>query len=252
MGQAIINNNLIRIYKITCLGQFCPTASDFCIVSIIIVRNKSPPAAVEFSKKFNCWRFKMKGNNKSYDEINKYDFRVHYYMHYAIGTKFEGKDEITKSEYNELIKKINNSSDAKIRAYKTYTVGFYKTPKTYVTQEVDKKVFDCLYSSQRYEKNKRNNENRRHIDTYFNQENLSHIPSKDNLEEDILNKVEKENIKKFLDTSLFEKQSNRFFQNIIDNIPIVVIAVQEGADPSSVRESIERAKKTLSKKYKKF
>ena len=55
-----------------------------------------------------------------------------------------------------------------------------------------------------------------------------------------------------MDTSLFEKQSNRFFQNIIDNIPIVVIAVQEGADPSSVRESIERAKKTLSKKYKKF
>lgn len=42
----------------------------------------------------------MKGNNKSYDEINKYDFRVQYYMHYAIGTKSEGKVEITKSEYN--------------------------------------------------------------------------------------------------------------------------------------------------------
>lgn len=194
----------------------------------------------------------MKGNNKSYDEINKYDFRVHYYMHYAIGTKFEGKVEITKSEYNDLIKKINNSSNAMIRVYKTYTVGFFKNPKTYVTQEVDKKVFDCLYSSQRYEKNKRINENRRHIDTYFEQENLENIASKDSLENEVIGRIEKEDIKKFLDATLFEKQSDRFFQNIIDSIPIVVIAVQEGADPSSVRESIERAKKTLSKKYKKF
>ena len=88
------------------------------------------------------------------------------------------------------------------------------------------------------------------IKAKFGNQQLLEAPKE--AEEDILNKVEKENIKKFLDTSLFEKQSNRFFQNIIDNIPIVVIAVQEGADPSSVRESIERAKKTLSKKYKKF
>ena len=194
----------------------------------------------------------MKENNKSYDEINKYDFKVHYYMHYAIGTKFEGKVEITKSEYNDLIKKINNSSNAMIRVFKTYTVGFFKNPKTYVTQEVDKKVFDCLYSSQRYEKNKRINENRRHIDTYFEQENLENIACKDSLENEVIGRIEKEDIKKFLDATLFEKQSDRFFQNIIDSIPIVVIAVQEGADPSSVRKSIERAKKTLSKKYKKF
>lgn len=194
----------------------------------------------------------MKGNNKSYDEINKYDFRVHYYMHYAIGTKSEGKVEITKSEYNDLIKKISDSSNTMIKVYKTYTVGFFKNPKTYVTQEVDKKVFDCLYSSQRYEKNKRINENRRHIDTYFEQEKLEHIASKDSLEDEVIGRIEKEDIKKFLDATLFEKQSDRFFQNIIDRIPIVVIAVQDGADPSSVRESIERAKKTLSKKYKKF
>lgn len=50
MGEAIINNKLIKIYKITCLGQFCLIASDFFIVSIIIVRNKSPPVAIEFSK----------------------------------------------------------------------------------------------------------------------------------------------------------------------------------------------------------
>ena len=194
----------------------------------------------------------MKEKNKSYDAINKYHFKVHYYMHYAIGTKFEGKVEITKQEYNDLIKKLNNSSNAMIKVYKTYTVGFYKNPKTYVTQEVDKKVFDCLYSSQRYEKNKKSNENRRHIDTYFKQEDFVHIPSQDSIEDEILNKVEKEEIKKFLDSSLYEKQSNRFFQNIIDNVPIVVIALQDGAAPSSVRESIERAKKTLSKKYKKF
>ena len=101
-------NNLIFNTKITCIGLFCLIASDFFVITTIIIRNKSPPATVEFSKKFNCWRSKMKGNNKSYDEINKYDFKVHYYMHYAIGTKFEGRVEITKSEYNELIKKINN------------------------------------------------------------------------------------------------------------------------------------------------
>ncbi len=194
----------------------------------------------------------MKENNKNYDEINKYDFKVHYYMHYAIGTKFEGKVEITKSEYNDLFKKVNNSSNAMIKVYKTYTVGFFKNPKTYVTQEVDKKVFDCLYSSQRYEKNKKRNETRRHIDTYFEQENLENIPSMYSLENEVLERIEKEDIKKLLNATLFEKQSDRFFQNIIDSIPIVVIAVQEGADPSSVRESIERAKKTLSKKYKKF
>ena len=245
-------DNIIMNKKITYIGHFCLISGDFFVICLIIIRNKSPPQTVEVSKKFNCWRFKMKENYKNYDEVNKYDFKVHYYMHYAIGTRFEGRIEITKLEYNDLIKKLNNSSEAMIKVYKTYNVGFYKNPQTYVTQEVDKKVFDCLYSSQRYEKNKKSNENRRHIDTYFKQEDLVHLPSKDCLEDEILNKVEKEDIKKFLDTILFKKQSNRFFQNIIESIPIVVIALQEGADPSSVRESIERAKKTLSKKYKKF
>lgn len=44
MGQAIVKNNLIRISKITCLGQFCPITSDFFVGSTIIVRNKSPPS----------------------------------------------------------------------------------------------------------------------------------------------------------------------------------------------------------------
>ena len=172
----------------------------------------------------------MKGNNKSYDEINKYDFKVHYYMHYAIGTKFEGRVEITKSEYNELIKKINNSSNAMIRAYKTYTVGFYKTPKTYVTQEVDKKVFDCLYSSQRYERNKVKHERERHLNTFFKQEDISKLISEDNVESTILNKIEDENLKAYLNSMLSEIQSRRFYKNKIEELPLIVIAFEEGKD----------------------
>lgn len=189
---------------------------------------------------------------KNYDETNKYNFKVHYYMRYAIGTKFEDSIEISKKDYLDLKKKIVNSDKAMIKIYKTYTVGFYKNPSTYVIQEVDKNVYECLYNSQRYEKNKKSNESRRHLDDYFEQDDFEKIPSEDNVENEVLSKIEKEDIKEFLDSILFEKQSNRFFQNIIDDIPIVVIAFQEGADPSSVRESIERAKKTLSKKYKKF
>ena len=189
---------------------------------------------------------------KNYDETNKYNFKVHYYMRYAIGTKFEDSIEISKEDYLDLKKKIVNSDKAMIKIYKTYTVGFYKNPSTYVIQEVDKNVYECLYNSQRYEKNKKSNESRRHLDDYFEQDDFEKIPSEDNVENEVLSKIEKEDIKDFLDSILFEKQSSRFFQNIIDDIPIVVIAFQEGADPSSVRESIERAKKTLSKKYKKF
>ena len=31
----------------------------------------------------------MKGNIKNYDEINRYDFYIKYYMQFAIGTQFE-------------------------------------------------------------------------------------------------------------------------------------------------------------------
>ena len=193
----------------------------------------------------------MKGNNKSYDEINKYDFKVHYYMHYAIGTKFEGRVEITKSEYNELIKKINNSSDAKIRAYKTYTVGFYKTPKTYVTQEVDKKVFDCLYSSQRYERNKVKHERERHLNTFFKQEDISKLISEDNVESTILNKIEDENLRVYLNSILSEIQSRRFYKNKIEELPLIVIAFEEGKDVAAVKRSVDRAVRNILEEHKK-
>ena len=193
--------------------------------------------------------------NKEYNQKNNYDFKVHYYKCYAKGTKYENKMEISKEEYLELSKELKKIDKSLLQVYKTYTVGFYKNPGTYVIQEVDKNVYDCLYKSQRYEKNRRSNESRRHLDDYFEQEDLDKMPSVENIEDEILNKIEKEDLKIFLDSILFEKQSRRFFQNIIDGIPIVVIAFQEGVDPSSVRESIERAKKTILKnlkKYKKF
>ena len=193
----------------------------------------------------------MKGNNKSYDEINKYDFKVHYFMHYAIGTKFEGRVEITKSEYNELIKKINNSSGAMIRVYKTYTVGFYKTPKTYVTQEVDKKVFDCLYSSQRYERNKVKHERERHLNTFFKQEDISKLISEDNVESTILNKIEDENLKAYLNSMLSEIQSRRFYKNKIEELPLIVIAFEEGKDVAAVKRSVDRAVRNILEEYKK-
>ena len=31
----------------------------------------------------------MKGNIKNYDEINRYDFYIKYYMQFAIGTQFK-------------------------------------------------------------------------------------------------------------------------------------------------------------------
>lgn len=189
---------------------------------------------------------------KNYEEINRYEFRVHYFMQYAVGTKYERSVEISKNEYNEFVRKLNNSKNNMIRFYKTYTVGFYSKPGTYVTQEVDKEVFDCLYKSQRYEKNKRNNEKRRYLDTYFDQNEFLNMQSKDDVENEVIERLDKEKVKSFLDSTLYEKQSNRFYKNKIEGIPIIVIAIQENTDPSSVRESIERAKRTLAKNYKKY
>ena len=58
------------------------------------------------------------------DEANKYDFYVKYYMNFAIGTKYEDCVEITKQDYDDLIKKINNTKKAMIKVFATYTVGF--------------------------------------------------------------------------------------------------------------------------------
>ncbi|MCI8310291.1 hypothetical protein [uncultured Clostridium sp.] len=187
----------------------------------------------------------------NYDEANKYDFYAKYYMHYAIGTRFEDCVEISKKEYSELKQKLKNSKEAMIRIFATYAVGFYKNEGTYVIQTVDKDIYYCLYNSQRYEKNKVRNENFRHIDKYFNQEDITNIHTDYSLEDEVLNEIEKEEIKLLLDSILSEKQSNRFFKNKILEIPLVIIAVQDGTTVGAIEESVKRAMNNISKNYKK-
>jgi hypothetical protein len=187
---------------------------------------------------------------KNYDEINRYDFYKKYYMHIAIGTKFEDCIEITKKDYKDLRRKINNSKKAMIRVFTTYKVGFYKNPETYVLQSVDKDVYYCLYKSQRYEKNKRRHERERHLDKFFKQEDISNIASKTNLENDVLEGIDEKRVKEFLKETLSKKQNDRFYKNKILDIPLVVIAIEEGSTPDAVRDSVNKAKKQLKKNLK--
>lgn len=188
--------------------------------------------------------------NKNYDEANKYDFYKKYYMHYGIGTKFEDFVEISKKEYCELNKKINNFAKAMIKTFATYAVGFYKNDETYVIQSVDKDVFYCLYKSQKYEKNKRKHERERHLDCFFKQEYINDIESDCNLEDDVLSQIEEKRIKEFLKEILSEKQNDRFYKNKFENIPLVVIAVEEGSTPDAIRDSVNKAKKQIRKNLK--
>lgn len=192
----------------------------------------------------------MKGNNKNYDEINKYDFYIKYYMQFGINTKFENCVEISKKEYNDLRKKLNNAKNNTIKVFATYTVGFYKNPETYVLQAVDEEVYYCLYNSQRYEKNKQRHERQRHLDRFFKQEDINNIESKDNIENDVLMKLDEKRIKSFLKETLTEKQRKRFYKNKILEIPLVVIALQEGATPDAIRDSVNKAKKQIRKNLK--
>lgn len=193
----------------------------------------------------------MKEKNKNYDEINKYDFYAKYYMHYTIGTRFEDCVEINEQEYRKLKHKLNNSKDAMVKVFATYTVGFYQSEDTYVLKAVDKDVFYCLYNSQRYEKNKVRHERERYLHRAYNSENIEEIPSKNFTENEALKDINNKDVRAFLDSILTEKQSKRFYKNIMEEIPIVVIAVSENAHPSSVRESIESAKKIVEKNLKK-
>ena len=47
-----------------------------------------------------------KYEDKNYDERNEYDFYIKYFLHLAIGTKYEDCIEISKQEYKELKKVI--------------------------------------------------------------------------------------------------------------------------------------------------
>lgn len=188
----------------------------------------------------------------NYDEANKYDFYIKYYMNFAIGTKYEDCIEITKQDYDDLIKKINNTKKSMIKVFATYTVGFYKNPETYVLQAVDKDVYYCLYKSQRYEKNKRRHERERHLDRFFRQEDIDNIESKNNLENDVLREIEEKRIRAFLKETLSEKQNDRFYKNKMQDIPLVVIAIEEGSTPDAIRDSVNKAKKQIRNNLKKL
>lgn len=195
---------------------------------------------------------KSKEKTINYDEANKYDFYVKYYMNFAIGTKYEDCVEITKQDYDDLIKKINNTKKAMIKVFATYTVGFYKNPETYVLQAVDKDVYYCLYKSQRYEKNKRRHERERHLDRFFRQEDIDNIQSKSNLENDVLREIEEKQIRSFLKEILSEKQNDRFYKNKMQDIPLVLIAIEEGSTPDAIRDSVNKAKKQIRNNLKKL
>lgn len=193
-----------------------------------------------------------KYKNETYDEANKYDFYTKYYLNFAIGTKFEDCIQITKNEYKELSEKLNNSKEAMIRVFATYTIGFYKDSDTYVLQTVDKDVYYCLYKSQRYEKNKRRNERYRYLDSFFKQEDISNIADNNNLENEVIRKIEEKHIKAFLNEILSEKQNDRFCKNKMENIPLVVIALEEHSTPDAIRDSVNKAKKQIRKNLKKL
>lgn len=195
---------------------------------------------------------KSKEKTIDYDEANKYDFYVKYYMNFAIGTKYEDCVEITKQDYDDLIKKINNTKKSMIKVFATYTVGFYKNPETYVLQAVNKDVYYCLYKSQRYEKNKRRHERERHLDRFFRQEDIDNIQSKNNLENDVLREIEEKRIRAFLKETLSEKQNDRFYKNKMQDIPLVVIAIEEGSTPDAIRDSVNKAKKQIRNNFKKL
>ena len=192
----------------------------------------------------------MKGNIKNYDEINRYDFYVKYYMQFAIGTQFENCVEITKREYKDLRKKINNAKETMIRVFTTYTVGFFKTPETYVLQAVNKDVYYCLLKSQNYESNKRRHELERHLDRFFKQEDINNLASSSNIENEILIGIEEKRVKDFLNKTLSKKQNERFYKNKFQDIPLVVIALEEGSTPDAVRDSVNKAKKQIKKNLK--
>jgi len=191
----------------------------------------------------------MKGNIKNYDEINRYDFYVKYYMQFAIGTKFEDCIEITKREYIDLRKKINNSKEAMIKVFATYTVGFFKNQETYVLQAVNKDVYYCLLKSQNYESNKRRHELERHLDRFFMQEDINKIASSDNVENIVLEEFDREEIKKRLNSILTKKQIERLYKNLILEISLVEIAKEEGTDAAAIYRCIERAIDRITKKF---
>ncbi len=190
----------------------------------------------------------MRENNKKYNDTNEYDLDAKYYMHYAIGTRFENIVEINEDEYKELKQKLRNSKKAMVKVFAIYTVGFFQNENTYVLERVNRDVYYCLRNTQRYERNHRRHEIERHIHIGFNSDNIDTIPSQSTTEDEALKNIAETEVKLFLRTNLTQKQCDRFYRNIIEEIPIVVISLDENTHPSSVRESIEVGKKIIRKK----
>ena len=46
------------------------------------------------------------------------------------------------------------------------------------------------------------------------------------------------------------KQNERFYKNKCQDIPLVVIALEEGSTPDAVRDSVNKAKKQIKKNLK--
>lgn len=249
MVQSLSGNNFIYKARITFIGLFCLIESVFFIDCISIVRNKSPPQKTYFSTILSFLEVIM--IEKDYDELNKYDFIVKYYLKFLIDSKIEDFIEITQEEYENLENKLKEIPDSNIKIFKTYAVGFYKNPECYVEQVVDKEVFDCLQKSQIYEKNKTKHERDRYLTNYNLENDMDALPDKQNMEKTILDKISYEELLDFARTIFFEKQYDRFYKHLVLEIPITVIASLDDVSIPSAWESIERAIETFKKNYKK-
>lgn len=186
---------------------------------------------------------------KNYDELNKYDFIVKYYIKFMMNKNVEDCVEITSEEYESLESKLKKMPDSNIKIFKTYLVGFYTNPECYIEQVVDKDVFDCLQKSQIYEKNKTKHERDRYLTNYNSTNDIDAIPDKESLEKKIIDKISYQELLDFARTIFFEKQYERFYKHLILEIPITLIAKSDNAAITSVWESITRAIETLKKNY---
>ena len=186
-----------------------------------------------------------KYEDKSYDEANKYDCIDKYYLHLAIGTRYEDCIEISKAEFERLEIVLKKSDKSMIEVFAIYTLGFFQDANTYILKEVSKDVFDCISDSQRKERNRRRHERERHLALKIPQENIDNIPSDYNLESDVIERIQREEIKQILDSILSIKQSERFYKNKIENIPLVVIAIQEKSTSDAIRDSVNKAKRKI-------
>lgn len=190
-----------------------------------------------------------KYEDKNYDERNEYDFYIKYFLHFAIGTKYEDCIEITKQEYKELKKVLRKSTKSMVEVFATYAVGFYQDAETYVVKEVDKDVYFCLFNSQRYERNKRRHELERHIDRYFKQDNIKNLVDMENVEDKVIKQMESELIRNKLKLILTKKQIERLYKKFVLGFSLSEMAQMENTDAAAILRSIERAIKNILKSF---